>query len=475
MRNIFILSLLLCYFFCAVGQTQNGYVKTRGRIVNGQHIYGNGLVGATVQIKGRNSIVVKSNNGAFSFPINSKQYVIQSVKKNGNQLVDADVVPKTYTYSVNPIYFIMDIPSQQMEDKLATERKLRRTLSRQLQQREDEIEQLKEQNKLTEEQYHKALQNLYAEQKKSQELVSQMAERYSRIDFDQLDEFNRQVSECIIEGRLTEADSLIKSKGDLKGRIALHNKHHEANVQARKSLEDSEAMELKDRNDLAEDCYNQFLIHKLQHQPDSAIFYIEQRAVLDTTNVDWLYDAACYLKECGYNQKSFQYFEFARNQYYRNGSSSEKYAYILKNIAEYYAHSGSQTNIQEAINLYNHAILEFKKINEIHRELVNCYQRLIDCYMFTSKEGASFDTIIRSHDSDILYILNMSFNVGEIDLENIYLGYLPEELHKQALDYYDRVLQKAFLTYGNYNNDLIAKVYLSMGSIYKSEANNAKT
>ena len=449
---------------CAASQTQQGYVKTKGRLVNGNVVAGQRLSGTTVQIKGRNAVLSKGN-GSFSFIVPANKFFIQSVKKQGYVLSDPDVLSKPYSYSSNPLILVMETPNQQMEDKLATERKLRRTLFRQLQQREDEIERLKEQNELTEEQYHKSLQDLYDEQEKSLNLVSQMAERYSKIDFDQIDEFNRRVSECIIEGRLTEADSLIKSKGDLKERIDAHNKHHEANVQARKNLEDSEAMELKDREDLAQDCYSQFLIHKLQHHPDSAAYYIEQRAMLDTTNVEWLYDAACYLKECGKNKRAFDYFMRANNQFIYNGESSEKHALILKNIAYFYSHDGTHDGIILANDFYNQAIIEFTKVSENHHELVDCYHELAICKVFLLEPGMTFDEAINSYDQDIKKVLSNIFNRQEIDLNNVYFGYFDRDFSDEALLYYNSVLDNAILSYGK-ECELVAKTYMSIGRVH---------
>lgn len=211
-RTILSMAFALVMVLSLTAQTQSGIVKSRGRMINGQHVHGQGLAGATVQIKGRASVLVKDKSGAFSFPVNSKHFVILSVKKNGYQLVDADAAPKTYNYSTAPIYLIMETPAQQMEDKLASERKLRRTLTAQLQKREDEIEALKEQNRITQEQYHNALQQLYDQQESNEKLVGEMAEYYSRIDYDQMDEFNRQVSELILAGELTRADSLLRSR-----------------------------------------------------------------------------------------------------------------------------------------------------------------------------------------------------------------------------------------------------------------------
>jgi len=476
-RRIIFVSLIIASTIIATSaQTQQGYVKTRGRLVNGSIVAGQRLSGVTVQLKGRNAVVSKIN-GTFSFPVPTKSFVVQSVKKQGYVLVDPEATAKQYSYSSNPLIFVLETPSQQTGDKLATERKLRRTLTRQLQQQEDEIEHLKEQNKLTEEQYHEALQTLYAEQEKSMNLVSQMAERYSRIDFDQLDEFNRRVSECIIEGRLTEADSLIKSKGDLKERIATHNKHHEANVEARKHLEDSEAMEIKNREDLAQDCYSQFIIHKLQHHPDSAAYYIEQRAMFDTTNIDWLFDAACYLKVTGNVDKALSLFLKAHDQYVVLGINDNRHAEILEIIADIYYDKSEYISAKE---FYTLAIDAFEEINTLHPHLVHCYNWLCNSIVFTSKsgeklwdvfEGTKIKVQKETYSRDMFYgyiILDQIYNNPDIDIDNIYFedGSWSSDLdYNKAAQYHERVLARVNAVYGS-NSVLAAKVHKSLGKAY---------
>lgn len=455
-------------------QNQQGYVKTRGRLVNGSIVAGQRIAGATVVVKGHNAVVSKQN-GSFSFPISDGRFFIQSVKKQGYVLSDPDVLSKHYRFSTDPLVLVMETPSQQMEDKLKTERKLRRTLSRQLQQREDEIENLKVQNKLSEDQYHQALQNLYAEQEKSMNLVSQMAERYSRIDFDQLDEFNRRVSECIIEGRLTEADSLIKSKGDLKERIANHSKHHEANVEARKHLEDSEAMELKNREDLAQDCYNQFLIHKLQHLPDSAAYFIEQRALLDTTNVDWLYDAACFMRDIGNVDKALSLFLKA----HRVAQVTEQHAhidgYILRNIAGIHRSIG-QANHELAVNFYEQACEAFKNSNNSN-ELSKCYSNLSLLAWSALDFGERGDRMQyqRLLKTKTMLLQDSIYSCEAVDINNLYYDFHNIYLSKKyrdsaaqkAINYYKKASQQAILLYGE-NSIEVAKIYKSLGKVYRA-------
>ena len=149
--------LVLMLFVATIGfaQTQYGYVKTKGRMVNGKHVPGQGLNGATVSIKGCTPVLVKSNDGSFSFPIPSQTFMVQQVQKKGYELVDADALKKSYTYSSNPICLVMETPEQQTQDQLDSERKIRRTLQRQLQQREDELEALKEAHGITLEEYQR--------------------------------------------------------------------------------------------------------------------------------------------------------------------------------------------------------------------------------------------------------------------------------------------------------------------------------
>ena len=120
-------------------------MKTKGRMVNGKHVAGHGLSGATVTIQGR-SAVVSQNNGAFSFTVPAKTFLIQSVQKNGYQLVDADATTKPYQYPVNPLYLVMEKPDQQMEDQLEAEEKISNTLRQQLKKARQEIQKLKEQS-----------------------------------------------------------------------------------------------------------------------------------------------------------------------------------------------------------------------------------------------------------------------------------------------------------------------------------------
>ena len=253
-------------------------------MINGKYVPGSGLPGAIVSIKDRNDVGVKNADGSFSFPANGTQYMVQAVNKAGYALVDADAVPKSYTYSSNPIYLVMETPEQITQDKLDSERKIRRTLQRQLQEREDEIEALKAENKISQQKYQEELQKLYADQENNEKLISEMAKRYSELDYDQIDEFYRQVNNYIEQGELTKADSLLRSRGDLKSQIEKNIKDGEIIQQEKEKVQRAESAHDYDKEELAHRSYGYYETFKMQHQNDSAAYYIELRSKFDTTN-----------------------------------------------------------------------------------------------------------------------------------------------------------------------------------------------
>lgn len=307
MKRIYIILIMCSLTITNYAQTQQGMVKTRGRIVNGVLQPGKGLGSATVTIKGRNA-VQSQPNGTFSFPVPTQTFIVQSVKKNGYQLLDIDAY-RSYKHSSTPLYLVMETPEQQMQEKLEAERKIRRTLQRQLQKREDELENLKAQNKLSQEEYNKAMQELYDNQQSNEKFIADMAKEYSQLDYDQMDSQNRRISDAILNGRLAEADSLLRSKGDLNVRAEELRRQQKSNAQVRDDLEKSEALaEIKLKN-LAEDCYRRFDICKLENKFDSAVHYIELRAQLDSTNIEWQFAAATFLAQQNHLDKAESYYQ----------------------------------------------------------------------------------------------------------------------------------------------------------------------
>ncbi|MCR5851223.1 MAG: tetratricopeptide repeat protein [Bacteroidaceae bacterium] len=451
MRKTILLAIYLLMTGIVFAQTQQGYVKTKGRMVNGQHVAGKGLPGTTVNIQGGNSVGVKDVNGSFSFLIPTKTYMVQSVQKKGYELVDADAIKKTYQHSANPLYIVMETPEQQMEDLLEAQEQISKTLREQLKKSRQEIQRLKDENKITEEDYRQRLAKLMEDQQNSQRLIADMAKEYSQMDYDLMDSLNQRISDAILNGRLMEADSLLRSKGDMKGRIAEVRKEQRVEAQEeqelaqrQENLEASKEGTKKKLEDIASDCNKFFDRFKLENLHDSAAYYIELRAELDTTNAEWLFDAADYLKKQNQFGKSEIYYERALEIRRRLAKSNpQEYepdvAHTLNNLAGLY-----------------YKIRNFPESEEMYKQALEAYRRL-------AKSNP------QEYEPDVAMTLN---NLASLYYK-IQRFMESEEMYKQALETYRRLAKSNPQEYepyeaGTLNN--LACLYLNIQCFAESEA-----
>ena len=380
MKKIILLSTILLLSLAAYSQTQQGYVKTKGRMVNGQLVPGQGLKGATVSVKGRTAILVNNDDGAFSFPVTEMQFRLDSVKKKGYQLVDLDLCPRTYTPSKNPLYIVMETPEQQLQDKLTAERKIRRNLQKQLQEREDEIEDLKSQQKISDEEYRQALQKLYADQESNEQLISDMAKRYSELDYDQLDEFYRQVSYCIENGELVKADSLLNTRGDINKQVEEQLKKGQAIQEQETQLNQAKAVHAADQKELARRCYSYYETFAAQHLNDTAAYFIALRASLDTTNVDWQIDAGDFIRAyIADYEKALSYYQLGlRQSLQKYGEEHATTVFCYDVIGMTYIESGE---FDKALPCLEKALALGKKtLGENHPEVASIYSNIGTVY-----------------------------------------------------------------------------------------------
>jgi len=463
-RFLTIMALVLTVAFAATAQVQQGYVKTRGRLgKNGNVIAGTRLSGAAVQVKGRNA-VLSNANGVFSMPLPSSKYYLESVKKNGFFLIDPEILFKQYTYSTNPFVIVMDTPEQQKTDKLQAEKSLRRQLEKKLQEKEDALEDALDQNKMTQELYEEALEALFREKDKNGLLISEMAEHFSMVDYDQLDEFNRQVNACIINGDLVKADSLLRSKGDIDSRIAkVHEQQaaqaaEKAEIERRQdNLEQSIAGTQATIADIALDCHNYFKKFIMENQHDSAALYIEKRANLDPNNSQWQFDAGSYFQKRGILHKAEEYYQralmLARQQAQTDPQTGEPIlAMTLNNVAPLYQEQGRRNDaermLNEALDIYRRLATGNPEVFKLYvastlNNLANLstsfsqsealYSEAIDIYWEYAQDDA------RAY---IPYAASVMNNLGLLYDENEYGGE-SEEMYQNALGIYRRLAENS--------------------------------
>lgn len=474
MKKAFILLAVMSLSYLAAAQNQQGYVKTKGRMVNGKIVHGQGLKGATVSVKGRTTVLVNTDDGAFSFPVPDAQFRLDSVRKKGYQLVDMDALGKTYKHSSNPLYLVMETPEQQLEDQLKVEKALRRTLRKQLQEREDEIEDLKEQQKITDEEYRQALQKLYEDTEQNDQLVKDMVGRYSKIDYDQLSEFDQKISELILNGELIKADSLLRTKGDINERVSQYKKHEAINAKEREELsqrqeqlEQSEALAIQERDDLANDCYRKFEIFKMQHLNDSAAYYIELRADLDTTNTLWQNQAGEFI---------WEYYHF----HWTDCMAACKYFIKVLNVAEPMSEMSGRAcyNLAKAYAFfkdYSHAFQGYKlalqsAINihgKTHPSVANIYQAIGSLYLNQEDFANAISCYLYSLEINKLFYGDFHEAIAETynGLANICLK---SNQIKEAFIYFRNAIDIYTILFGS-NCIGIAKTDIDIGKAYMQQ------
>ena len=309
---VILANILLMAGAFAQTQTQNGVVKTRGRMVNGKLVPGTLLSGATIQIDGRQAILAK--DGRFSFPVKDGKFIMKAVTKQGYQLVDAEAC-RQYQYSATPLQIVMEEPGKLQADQLATERKLRRELQRRLQQREDEIEEMQ----LSLDEKNRMLAQINQEREDNEKIIASMSQYYATIDYDQLDSFQRRVTQLLENGELERADSLLRTRGNMTDRIRQMRQEQEAEAKEEAELAqqqqfiDQVAEGVKKNIEItAADCQNFINRFNDAHLFDSAARYYDLRAKLDTNNVDWQFNAGYYYYDkIGDYDKAQRYFSKA--------------------------------------------------------------------------------------------------------------------------------------------------------------------
>lgn len=502
-RTSILLALVALTIFGGLqAQTQSGVVKTRGRMVGGKLVPGTPLTGATVQVDGRQAML--SKDGKFSFPVKDGKYTLKSVTKQGYSLIDVEAC-RSYNYSKNPLTIVMESPEQQQQDKLTAERKIRRQLQDRLREKEDAIEALLEQNRITEEQYRKQLQELYSEQQNNEKLIADMAKQYSELDYDQLDEFQRQVSYCIENGQLAKADSLLRSQGDMNKQVEESLKAGAALQQQRDQLKKAEAVHAAKVEEMARRCYSFYEMFLLQHQNDSAAHYLELRASLDTTNVEWQLDAGeFWLNYFGNINKAWGFIHTAsrhvRTQTHIKPSLVSQcyndigYLYMIQNdkqkALEYYKYAldNQLKHFGEddvAIGLYyNNIALVYNYMNDTPNSKLY-FKKAIDNWEKNSQEGSvavGYSNLgqlyikEKDYDTGLKYLLqSISFFEKNDDetskyyrinnYTNIAQAYFDLHEYDVSKDYVQKALKTAHEIFGE-SHTYIAKLLYMQGNLW---------
>ena len=353
MRNFRLLFALLVMPISLhlMAQEQQGLVKTLGR----PNIKGQTLSGVTIRAKGAHNAVLSKNDGSFAMPMpgkkNGEPFSFQQVQKSGYVLNDEGVIGRLYAFSnKTPITIVMISTKLLNEEKLRIENNAYTKADNDYKTKLDQLEQQKNNNIVTEEMFRHQLQNLQNWYGKYQALISDLADHYAHTDYDDLDENERQINIAIENGELEKAELLLSQLGiqkhieDVSKRLMYGER---IKMEAAKDLEAVQKQQKKD----GEYLFQLYTIALGRFDNEKARFYIETRAELDTTNVEWQLEAGQYFSEylADYSKAVELIERGLRNAKILYGEQSEQAALSYIKLADVFV---EQKDIEKSKRLY---------------------------------------------------------------------------------------------------------------------------
>ena len=512
-KNIFkaLTAILLMCVMPVAAQKQQGYVKTKGVLLpSGQVKPGQRVAGVMVTIRNvLNPVVSKGSNGMFSFIAPGATFRLVSVEKQGYELADPEATARPYSYSASvPLEIVLEDSEARRREMAETKRSIRNMMNEQMRQKEKEIEQLREQNRISEEQRLRLLEELEERQENSSKLVSSMANHFVSTDYDNVSPIDQRINALILQGHLDEADSLIGTKGDLGQRVNDYcQEKKELDEDVRRIVKRARGLSAKSR-DLAADLYNKYLIHLSRYENAPALHCLEERVRIDSTNVDWLlevgnfaddylsdfdkamdyYNRAELVAENGNDveglvktfldkgalyygkdlpQQAIEYYEKAQQLLAKVDSAECKnlQATIYENMALAYGNLGK---FNEAIGYFEKALdLDMILYGEKSEELGLLYCNMGACYQSMRNREKYDECFLKAYD-----ILEPLLAEDDLKMAYVYNGlasiYRYDGDYQKAKDFYEKSLNIRRKVFGD-KHESLASIYNNMGLLAQNE------
>ena len=472
-KTLLIVMACLAISHVAGAQKQQGIVRTLEKAKRPSV----GIDRVTVNILEYPNALVTKKGGKFSFSIPGKKqgdsYKVSRVQKKGYTLVDKHLQGRQYSYSASvPLEIVMVSDKQLASDKKQIEDK---AFARAKKTYETRIAQLERQlagKAISDSIYYAERERLSDDYDNYIKLIDEMAERYAMTDYKGLSEINRQILECIENAELERADSLINSKGDFDRREQELREQQELNQATAEFLARSQRDAEFKLNDLAEDYYNKYTIHKGKFQNDSAAYWLERRANLDTTNVEWIYDVGLFVEDYMADYDSAM-------DYYQRGLrlAQELFGNQSKWAAKFYHSIGSICAIKADYDKALDYMCKALDISELvlgteHPDVATSYNNIGLVYYYKG----TYDKALEYWQKD-LDISEHIFGTKHLDFattyHNIGMVYYSNRDYDKALDYYQKALV-FFESDVDYDYPYVAGSFNDIGRIYNDKGDYDK-
>ena len=480
-RLLFTIWLCLLTAMTVTAQTQQGYVKTLGR--PGKK--GVALSGVTVRVKGEHNAVVSKPDGTFSLMMSGKKnghpYILQQVQKNGYELNEKDVIGRQYAFSTTvPLTLVMASTSQLQADKQRIENNAYNAAEKSYKDKMAKLEKQLSEKYITAERYRAEIQELQDHFERYQSLIESLADHYAHTDYDVLTEKEAEVNQLIEAGELEKAKALIHTLFDptcaLKRNQEAMARLDQTIAAAQGVIDQANAdmaAVLKQQEKDAEYLYQLYTIALARFDNEKASQYIQTRAELDPTNVEWQLDAGHYIHDYKADyQSAIRYFERglaqARAQY---GEQSAQVAtcYSWIGIAVFTATS----DYDQALDyFYKVRDIREKVLGEDHQETAQSWANIGLMLGYQGQYDQALKILLKA-----LPVLERDLGAGQeytITLQNnIGLIYQKQGNVNKALSYFLKCLASNEQLFGK-EHFKTGLTHNNLGSTYKDLGNYVK-
>ena len=305
-RRYILFLVLLCAAVLQVSAvTQRGYVKTIARPDHPSER----VNGVLIRVQGARNTVQSRDSGTFAILMpdlqNGDPYALSRVYISGYVPAEQELIGRQMPCS-DRVPLVINLVNQQelLREKQAITERAMMQMEKRFAERNKWLEEQLAAKVLTEAEFNERLMKLTDRYDRFEPLANAMAETYARTDLDNLDELSGKINAAIEAGDWREAGRLMSRKDNLDKREQQIRATDRQLAAAQTVIDSSqnvlnERKRLNDaqRRELAEDLYRMYSICLMRFDNDSAGIYIERRAQLDTTNVDFQLQAGQYVRD----------------------------------------------------------------------------------------------------------------------------------------------------------------------------------
>ena len=460
MKNLYYLLVAICLLvpapLFAQMQQQQAIVKTHARQrLDGTTSQCKYVSSAIVTIK-NGAQVVSDNRGRLSFNVDAKScYYVSSAYKKGYQVTDMSVLTNGHYYSGNePLIIYMQNVVELEQERASYKRVIRSHYQTEINKRQDVIDSLRRHNLATIEELQALQQEIDKAWEDAENVVSDMTERYLLVDFDYATDTDKRISTLILNGKLDEAKREVNPE-------SVEEKVRQVKI-AQIALDNA-------RDDAARYCMHLVDIYTLENKRDSVAHYLDLRASLDRTNVDWQVAAGLYMSDylCDYSRALSICEPALKYSLDHYGDMHSITASLYNDIGTVYDDQG---NYSEALTYFLKSLEIFRKVlGDEHVSTAASYNNIGNVYSNLGNYSAALEYYFKSLEIKIKVLgeEHVSTAASYNNIGNVYSNQgnysAALECHFKSLEIYKKVLGDEHKnTAGSYNN--IGVVYSDQGN-----------